>query len=256
MEASDKKRILIIEDELHIAEGLKLNLTLQGHEVKIAPTGTAGYRLWKEWQPDLIVLDIMLPGVDGLSVLQSIRLEDEQIPILILSAKGSPEDRIKGFTYGVDDYLTKPFNLEEFLLRVERLLTRTSWNREESDPGLQNHFPLMHSYRFGDNQIDFVKSTAQSGKGKINLTEQETKLLKIFILNRGKPVTRKKLLEIGWGYTRGISTRTVDNFMVRLRKYFEKNPRKPVYFKSLRSVGYMFDHKEDDRSGKNDPNDA
>jgi len=202
MEASDKKRILVIEDEPHIAEGLKLNLKLQGNEVEIAPDGASGLKLWREWQPDLIVLDIMLPGVDGLSVLQSIRLEDEQIPILILSAKARPKDRIRGFTYGVDDYLTKPFDLEEFLLRVERLLTRTSWNREEGAPGLQNPLPLMHSYRFGDNRIDFVQSTAQSEQGQISLTEQETKLLKIFILNRGKPVTRKKHLEIGWGYTR------------------------------------------------------
>jgi len=142
MNDADKKRILVIEDERHIAEGLKLNLSLQGYDVIIASDGVAGLKKWKEWMPDLIVLDIMLPGIDGLSVLQNIRLEDERIPILILSAKGEPDDRIKGFSYGVDDYLSKPFNLEEFLLRVERLLTRGSWNHGgNSINGLLLHPP-------------------------------------------------------------------------------------------------------------------
>ena len=238
----DKKRILIIEDEHHIAEGLKLNLEFQGHAVDICPDGVTGLQRWKSWQPDLVVLDIMLPGIDGLSVLQNIRLEDEKIPVLILSAKGNPDDRVRGFTYGVDDYLAKPFVLEEFLLRVERLLTRVSWERGENASGDGSEFPLPQSYAFGGNRIDFANATAQCQQGQIHLTGQEVKLLKLFVLNRGKPLSRKKLLEIGWGYTRGMTTRTVDNFMVRLRKYFEKNPKKPIFFKSLRSVGYVFDH--------------
>ncbi len=244
MQNSDKHRILIIEDEKHIAEGLKLNLSLQGYSVKISTDGVTGLQDWKQWRPNLVVLDIMLPGIDGLSVLQNIRLENEKIPILILSAKASPKDRVRGFTYGVDDYLTKPFNLEEFLLRVERLLTRVSWSRHKDAPGHGNHFTLPRSYVFGQNRIDFDTSIAHCGQGKVSLTEQEIKLLKLFIVNRGKPLTRAKLLAIGWGYTRGTTTRTVDNFMVRLRKYFEKNPKKPIYFKSLRSVGYVFDHEE------------
>ncbi len=131
MKYSKKTRVLVIEDDSHIADGLKLNLTLQGYDVMIAPDGISGLQQWKKCQPDLIVLDIMLPGIDGLSVLQNIRLEDERIPILILSAKSAPDDKIKGLHYGVDDYLSKPFNLEEFLLRVERLLTRISWDRKE-----------------------------------------------------------------------------------------------------------------------------
>ncbi len=242
MNDADKKRILVIEDEKHIAEGLKLNLSLQGYDVVIASDGASGLQKWKEWMPDLVVLDIMLPGIDGLSVLQNIRLEDERIPILILSAKGEPDDRIKGFSYGVDDYLSKPFNLEEFLLRVERLLTRGSWNRGENDinsPGLSS---LPKTYAFGGNRINFETSVADCKCGKINLTGQEVKLLKLFIANRGRPLSRNKLLEIGWGYTRGMSTRTVDNFIVRFRKYFEDNPKKPAHFKSLRSIGYVFDH--------------
>jgi DNA-binding response OmpR family regulator len=220
---------------------LKLNLSLQGHEVDIAPDGVSGLQKWKTGQPHLIVLDIMLPGIDGFSILRSIRLVDERLPILILSAKGSSEDRVKGLSYGVDDYLAKPFNLEEFLLRVERLLARVSWagGMGDTEPAV-----LPRTYAFGGNQIDFGASTADCRAGSITLTEQEVKLLKLFIANRGKPLTRKQLLEIGWGYTGVIATRTVDNFIVRFRKYFEDDPRQPVYFRSLRSVGYVFDHED------------
>ncbi len=240
MKNSEKKRILIIEDEMHIAEGLKLNLLFQGYEVSIAPDGMAGLQQWREWRPDLIVLDIMLPLIDGLSVLRNIRLEDEQIPILILSARGDSRDKVEGLSYGVDDYLSKPFDLEEFLLRVERLLIRTSWNRNSgSDMAVPSL--LAGDYTFGSNRINFDTLIAHCKCGKIHLTDQEVKLLKLFITNQGKPLSRKKLLEIGWGYTGKTTTRTVDNFIVRLRKYFEDNPKKPVYFKSIRSVGYIFD---------------
>lgn len=241
MEKSDKKRILVVEDETHIAEGLKLNLKFQGYEVKIANDGGAGLQLWKEWNPDLIVLDIMLPIIDGISVLRNIRLENEKIPILILSAKGAADDKIKGLTYGVDDYLAKPFNLDEFLLRVERLMTKAGWYKETRIADKEDISETVYS--FGGNKIDFNTGTATISKSEnINLTEQEIKLLKLFISNKGRPLSRKKLLEIGWGYTSNTTTRTVDNFIVRFRKYFEENSKKPVFFKSLRSVGYIFDH--------------
>jgi DNA-binding response OmpR family regulator len=185
----------------------------------------------------------MLPVIDGISVLRSIRLEDERVPILVLSAKGKPTDKVKALASGVDDYMAKPFDLEEFLLRVERLLTRAFWNHTEAD---QKNDAIAGSspktYTFGANRIDFEISRARCQAGDINLTEQETKLLKVFIANRGMPLSRNKLLEIGWGYSRKTSTRTVDNFIVRLRKYFEPDPKNPLYFKSLRSVGYLFDH--------------
>lgn len=241
MIAEKKKRILVIEDDRHIAEGLELNLSLQGYEVLIATDGLAGIQLWEKTNPDLIVLDIMLPGMDGWSVLQNIRLKDERIPVLILTAKGAPDEKIKGFTYGVDDYLVKPFNLEEFLLRVNRLLTRAAWENGADHPS-SSLYALPPTYCFGNNLIDFEKGTAVCQDREIQLTEQEIKLLKVFIANRGKPLSRKKLLEVGWGYTQKTSTRTIDNFIVRLRKYFEDNPKKPIYFKSLRSVGYIFDH--------------
>jgi len=238
---TDKKRVLVIEDEVHIAEGIKLNLSLQGYTVKIAADGVAGIDFWKNWHPDLIVLDIMLPGIDGLSVLQNIRLEDERLPVLILSAKATDRDRIKGFSLGVDDYLAKPFNLEEFLLRVERLMTRVNWGNENRETGAIRARSVAPIYEFGENRIEFKTATAHCRAGKITLTEQELKLLKLFIIHLGKPLSRKKILEIGWGYTGGMTTRTVDNFIVRFRKYFEANPKKPAHFKSVRSVGYRFD---------------
>jgi len=242
MENSGKRRILVIEDENHIAEGLKLNLSLEGYDVQVAEDGSSGLQIWKTWHPDLIVLDIMLPGIDGLSVLQNIRLEDDILPVLILSAKGEPDDRIKGLAYGVDDYLAKPFNLEEFLLRVKRLLFRVSGDSSVENGNLEKYSLPSQIYRFGDNRIDFNTATAYCKKGIVHLTEQELKLLKLFIVNRGKPLSRKRILEIGWGYTGGMTTRTVDNFIVRFRKYFEPRSEKPCFFKSIRSVGYLFDH--------------
>ena len=245
MAGSTKKRVLVVEDESHLSEGLKLNLSLKGYDVKVAPDGSAALRRWKEWEPDLIVLDVMLPKIDGLSVLRKIRLEDERIPILILSAKGSSDDKIKGLSYGVDDYLAKPFNLDEFLLRVDRLAARGDWAREASDSKEREISSLPRFYNFGESRIDFQTLEVRCPSGQITLTEQEARLLRLFITNRGKPLSRRKLLEIGWGYARGTTTRTVDNFVVRFRKYFEPNPKKPVYFKSLRSVGYVFDHDPD-----------
>ncbi len=237
MKSKDKQRILLIEDDRHISEGIALNLDIEGYEVKIAGNGIEGLEIYKQWCPNLIVLDLMLPGMDGMQILKNIRLEDERLPILILSAKGDPSDRINGFVDGVDDYMTKPFNLEELLLRIKRLLTRDQWQQEqknsESDGG---------PYCFGTNAIDFTTGIAKNRTESIQLTEQELKLLKLFITNRGKPLSRSKLLEIGWGYSKGTSTRTVDNYIVRLRRYFEENPKKPQYFISRRSLGYVFTH--------------
>jgi DNA-binding response OmpR family regulator len=232
------KHILIIEDDPHIAEGIQLNLELKGYRVSIASDGPSGLKQWQEGQQDLIVLDIMLPGIDGLSILRNIRLENERIPILVLSAKGDAEDKIKGLAHGVDDYMAKPFNLDEFLLRVDRLLLRGDWSRVRE--ALPHGVP--DTFQFGGNRIFFSTATADCVGGKtIRLTEQEMKLLKLFVANQGKPLSRSELLEIGWSYTGSVTTRTVDNFVVRMRKYFEKNPRKPVHFISLRSVGYLFD---------------
>lgn len=235
MKNPEKKRILVIEDDPHIAEGLRLNLALKAYEPRIALDGIAALRLWKEWKPDLIVLDIMLPHIDGLTVLRNIRLEDEKLPILILSARGEPEQRVEGLALGGDDYLAKPFSLDEFLLRLEKLFARATRDREMGGEARAG------TYSFGGNVIDFDRFKATCREGEISLTEQEVKLLKLFVANRGKPLTRSEILEVGWGYTGNTPTRTVDNFVVRFRKYFENNPHEPVFFKSLRSIGYVFD---------------
>ncbi len=240
------KKILIIEDDLHIAEGLGLNLSLQGYATKVAETGSAGLDVWREWKPDLIILDVMLPGVDGISVLQRIRAENEKLPILILSAKSSAEDRVTGLAHGVDDYMVKPFVLEELLLRVDRLLTRVSWNRGGRPDAAADTAGMGDLLSFGPNTIDLETGEAVCAAGQLRLTDQELKLLTVFAENPGKALPRKLLLEVGWGYSRFTSTRTVDNFIVRLRKYFEPEPKQPRYFKSIRSKGYRFDPEGED----------
>ena len=240
METTQKKRILVIEDEDHIADGIRLNLSLQGYEAKVSADGIDGLNQWRSWKPDLIILDIMLPMIDGFSILKTIRQEDEKIPILILSARGDTKDKVKGLRYGVDDYLSKPFDLEEFLLRVERLLRKKAWYDSEKKEPETNLFD-GNQYAFGGNRIDFITFKAHCMAGEIVLTEQEIVLLKLFIANAGKPLSREMLLNSGWGYSKDTTTRTVDNFIVRFRKYFEKNPKIPVYFISRRSVGYVFD---------------
>ena len=245
MEAVEKKRILVIEDEVHIADGIQLNLSLQGYQVSIAADGIDGLEQWRSWRPDLIILDIMLPMIDGFSILKTIRQKDEKIPVLILSARGDTKDKIKGLRYGVDDYLSKPFDLEEFLLRVDRLIKKKTWYADDQkDRAPDCKIFGGDSYDFGENHIDFITFKAWCVAGEIILTEQEIVLLKIFIANKGKPLSRELLLNSGWGYSKDTTTRTVDNFIVRFRKYFEKNPKKPVYFISRRSVGYIFDHDE------------
>lgn len=240
MTTMEKKRILIVEDDTHIAEGLKLNLSLQGYSVYLADDGPSGLYGFKKYQPDLIVLDIMLPGMDGLTVLKKIREDDERIPILILSARNASDDKVQGLSFGVDDYMTKPFNLEEFILRVERLILRSTWS--QIDKGSDFLKISEDKYIFGENEICLNTSTAVCNTGVIHLTDLELRLLKLFITKRGMVLKRTEILESVWGYDRNTSTRTVDNFIVRLRKYFEPNPKKPIYFKSLRSIGYIFDH--------------
>lgn len=232
-----KCKILVIEDERHIAEGIRLNLSLQGYDVIVAGNGREGLLKWKGESPDLIVLDIMLPGLDGYGVLEEIRQSDQKLPILILSAKNEAKDKVKALKGGVDDYMAKPFNLDEFLLRIERLLTRSRWAQTQAQSEED-----IDQYTFGPNTIDFVRSKGTHAGEEFLLTSQELKILKLFIQHEGKPLSRGELLEAGWGYSQETSTRTVDNFMVRFRKYFESDPKNPVYFKSLRSVGYVFEN--------------
>lgn len=228
-----KKKILIVEDEFHIAEGLMLNLKLNNYESKVAYDGEEALKLIEEFRPDLVLLDLMIPKIDGLSVLTKLRANDERLPVLILSAKGETTEKVKALKIGVDDYLSKPFDLDELLLRIDRLLQRSSWAKGIDLTGVDE-------YEFGGGKIDFTKAIAHTINGEIGLTEQEMKLLKLFIQNPDTPLPRAKLLEAGWGMAADTNTRTIDNFIVRMRKYFEPDPKNPIYFKSLRSIGYIF----------------
>ena len=229
-------KVLVVEDEKHIAEGLKINLSRQGYDVKLCHTGTKALELWKSYEPDLIVLDLMLPELDGFKVLENIRLYDEKLPILILSARDAIEDKIRCLKKGVDDYMSKPFDLDEFLLRVERILKRASWAGSEE---VTERFPTRIT--FGDYWVDFEEQTGLGANGDIELTLQELKLIKVFYQNQNVVLSRKFLLEHAFGYSQDVSSRTVDNFIVRFRKYFEVNPKKPIHFKSKRAMGYIFE---------------
>ena len=229
------KRILIIEDESHIAEGVAYNLKREGFEYKIATNGIEALELWKSYVPDLLILDLMLPMIDGFGVLDQVRNENKKIPILILSARNQTVDKIKGFKKGVDDYLTKPFELDEFLARVKRLLLRSTWSTET-----KGEDELGDIYNFGPNTINFKENQAITPEKTFQLTEQEIKLLKLFLVNPQRALSREDLLNAGWGYKGNMETRTVDNFIVRLRKYFEKDNKNPRYFRSVRGKGYMF----------------
>lgn len=236
------KKILVIDDEKHIAEAIKLNLKMLGHEVVVGVNGLEGLNWWKEFSPDLVIVDLMMPEIDGIGVITEIRKRDLKIPILVISAKDQVKEKIRCLSLGVDDYLSKPFDLDEFLLRVDRLLTRSEWSQTEA---IKIKKPAdteeVESFSFGPNIIDFKNLKGQSREGLFDLTLQEVKILKIFIANPNYPLTREEILEKALGYDRGVTTRTLDNFIVRFRKYFEADPKNPKYFKSVRSVGYLFD---------------
>lgn len=235
-----RKRILVVEDEKHIAEGLRLNLVLHGYEVRLAANGLEALRQWREWSPALIVLDLMMPGMDGFGVVEQIRQKDERLPILVLSARDQDRDKVRCLAGGVDDYLTKPFHLDEFLLRVDRLVKRAEWS-EESEVLTPMSTELPDLYDFGHNRIDFTHAVAWGCEGEFRPTSQEMALLRLFVSNQGRPLSRREILEEAWGLQGETSTRTVDNFVVRLRRYFEPDPKNPRYFKGLRSVGYIFE---------------
>jgi two-component system alkaline phosphatase synthesis response regulator PhoP len=228
-----KFSILLVEDEENLQEALKLNLELEGYEVSSSYDGLDALKMVKQEYFDLIILDVMLPELDGIAVCETIRLQNSTIPILILSAKNSSADRVLGLKKGADDYLTKPFNLEELLLRVNKLIRK---NEQLSvKPSFSEYF------EFGKNKINFNGMECVNKLGeKITLTKREGMLLKLLIENKNEVVTREKILQSVWGYNVFPTTRTIDNFILNFRKYFEDDTRNPVYFHSVRGVGYKF----------------
>lgn len=227
-----KKRILIVEDESHIALGIKDNLELEGYDAQIAPTGPEALDQYRNGSYDLIILDVMLPGLDGLSVCDQIRREGGRLPILFLTARDRDSDRIKGLESGGDDYLTKPFNLKELLLRIQAMFRRQIW--------YQSGDLAQTELDFGESHVDFRTYEATSPHGKVSLTQKEVMLLKLLAENEGQVITRDRILDVVWGYDVYPTTRTVDNFILRLRKYFEPDPRRPVHIHTLRGAGYKF----------------
>ena len=233
MSASNKASILLVEDEEHLMEALKLNLELEGYEVTTAGDGVAAIKAVENEYFDLIIMDVMMPEMDGISATETIRIRKNEVPILMLSAKNTSSDRVLGLKKGADDYLTKPFNLEELLLRVEKLIEKNKKILDKDSVG--------ELFSFGKNHIDFKAQEAINFKGeKIQLSKKESMLLHLLVENKNEVVTREKILQVVWGYNVYPTTRTIDNFILNFRKYFEEDSRNPVYFHSARGVGYRF----------------
>jgi len=224
--------ILLVEDELSIARGLIFNLEEEGYEVCHAVSGEKALGQFEKNQFDLVILDLTLPGIDGLEVCRTLRSRAPRLPILILTARAEVGDRIEGLAEGADDYLTKPFSLEEFLLRVRGMLKRSRWYRPEEGAD--------STFTFGANVVNLEERRAQTAEGEIALTELEAKMLALFFRREGEVISRKDMLAGVWDVSPETETRTLDNFIVRLRKYFEPDPSHPAHFLTVRGRGYRF----------------
>ncbi len=227
-----KDRILLVEDEETLAVGLEYNLFEEGYEVHWAKDGREALAFINKNKYDLIILDIMLPYFNGFEIAEKVRQTNPQMPILMLTARTNAEDRIKGLEIGADDYLTKPFHLEELLLRIKGMLKRKKWYNE-----VTKEQPI---FKFGDNEVNFDNLVCRKGSEEFRLTYYEAVLLHYLVDHKGKIISRKELLENVWQMNPEVETRTVDNFILRLRKYFEDDSANPVYLKSVRGVGYIF----------------
>ncbi|MEM9916985.1 MAG: response regulator transcription factor [Bacteroidota bacterium] len=223
-------RILLVEDEENIRDVVKLNLELEEFEVVATGNGRDAIKMVNEQHFDLLILDVMLPEIDGFQICEQVRLTNMEVPIIFLTAKDTPADRIAGLKRGADDYLTKPFSLEELLLRVQNLIKRSGKNTTTS----------QEQYVFGENTVNFKTFEAKSKESIFNLTKKEAMLLKLLIDRRNEVVSRQQILQSVWGYDVYPSTRTIDNFILSFRKYFESDPKNPKYFHSVRGVGYKF----------------
>ncbi|HEX3321277.1 MAG TPA: response regulator transcription factor [Terriglobales bacterium] len=244
-------RILVVEDEAHIARGLAFNLVAEGHEVEVASDGETGLQrlLENDENFDLLVLDVMLPGKDGFTVASELRSHQNYIPILMLTARGRPEDVLKGFAAGADDYLPKPFELAILLARLQGLLRRSQWVRASAasvpnrpaasvDPVEERTEP--DAFTFHGKTVDFGELELRTFGNTIHLTVMEAELLRYLIKNDKRVVARKSILEDVWGLHEDTDTRAIDNFVVRLRRYIEEDPSRPRHLLTVRGVGYKF----------------
>jgi two-component system alkaline phosphatase synthesis response regulator PhoP len=228
-----RKSILLVEDEENLHDALRLNLELENYQVTSAYDGTEALKAVKAEYFDLVILDVMLPGIDGINVAETIRVQQNPVPILMLSARNTSADRVLGLRKGADDYLSKPFNLEELLLRVHKLI--------DKNQKLQERNTAPDKYIFGKNGIDFKAQEAFNKKNeRFRLSKKETMLLKLLIEHKNEVVKREKILQAVWGYQVYPNTRTIDNFILNFRKYFEDDSRNPKHFHSVRGVGYKY----------------
>jgi two-component system alkaline phosphatase synthesis response regulator PhoP len=229
----DNTNILLVEDERSLHDTLRLNLELEGYDVTSAFDGAEAIQHSQQAYFDLVILDIMLPAVDGISVLEHLRLHKVESPVLILSARNASTDRILGLKKGADDYLSKPFELEELLLRV--------YNLVQKGKALKKGSTMKDTYRFGGHHVDFASQIATLQNGvEIELSKKEAMLLQLLASHANEVVSREKILQSVWGYQVFPTTRTIDNFILTFRKHFEADSRNPRYFHSVRGVGYKF----------------
>ena len=235
--------ILVVEDESHLAQGLLFNLRAEGYAVQLAMDGETALELLATEPMDAIILDVMLPGRDGFSVAAELRAQQNFVPILMLTARGRPEDVLSGFSAGADDYLPKPFDLAILLARLNSLLRRMAWQRIEvsiEPPQPPRAAGSPSTFSFAGRTIDFDKLLLTTPNKTIRLTLMESDLLRYLVQNRGRIISRKELLEQVWRVREDTDTRAIDNFMVRLRRYIEDNPAEPKFLETIRGVGYRF----------------
>jgi DNA-binding response OmpR family regulator len=227
--------LLVVEDESHLAEGLRFNLEAEGHRVQVVETGEAALEAFRKSPDfDVVVLDVMLPGIDGFMVIAELRRLGHYVPTLMLTARGQPEDVLRGFAAGADDYLTKPFDLAILIARIESLLRRKQWLVRSTPP------QPVDEFRFNGKTIDFATLELRVRGEVFPLTLMEVNVLKYLIEHEGKPVSRKRMLDEVWGLHEDTDTRAIDNFIVRLRRYIEDEPTHPRHLLTVRGVGYRF----------------
>jgi DNA-binding response OmpR family regulator len=234
-------QILVVEDEQHLADGLRFNLEAEGYQVRVVDTGEAALEILgaPEAPVDVVVLDVMLPGKDGFAVMSELRQAGQFVPTLMLTARGHPDDILKGFAAGADDYLTKPFELAILLARLRGLLRRRDWLRGPMNHSAATPQPT-DTFTFGDKSVHFDLLELHVRDKIFPLTLMEANLLRYLIQHEGRPVSRKTMLEKVWGLHEDTDTRAIDNFIVRLRRYIEEDPAHPRHLLTVRGVGYRF----------------
>ena len=230
--------VLVVEDEKHLAAGLRYNLKAEGYEVETVGTAEEALALLNDGRFDVVVLDVMLPGMDGFSLASRLRAQGQFVPILMLTARGQAQDVLRGFEAGADDYLPKPFDLAVLLARINALLRRRQWFNKDRDRVEQDGGAKV--FEFGGKTIDFEALELRSGEQTVHLTLMEAELLRYLINHAGKIVSRSVILEDVWGLREDTDTRAIDNFIVRLRKYIEDEPSRPRHLLTVRGVGYKF----------------